>query len=265
MILRTAHQLRSKQKTKPREVQRKSRVCSWSSILVLVSDIFLWLLFCAELRHKSSLSHEKSGPGLICLQLPSPYPLPVFNCLKLPNISTTLDLRLRVYQVICSWFLILRLVSPCLDPSTRAFTNTSAVNLPVPNPSLDLAPKKYVPWKMISKSNDAQVTSGPCHLFVQPDEILMEIFKCLGPASQRILGATSSRLYKIWKSDFFKETIRVHCNESPIMEDLLKAEEILQEPALSPYSKILMQWMSPRFLPGFCSESHHFIQVSTLR
>jgi hypothetical protein len=103
-------------------------------------------------------------------------------------------------------------------------------------------------WKMVSQRNDIQVVKGRCFFSEMPNELLMEIFKCLGPASRRILGATNSQLYNIWKSEHYEKPIRVHCDESPIMGELIIGNDIRYETALSPYLKIIMQWMSPEFL-----------------
>lgn len=82
-----------------------------------------------------------------------------------------------------------------------------------------------------------------CDLLKLPNELLMDIFIYLGPASRRLLGATSQRLYKIWKAKHYEKSIRVHCSELPMIKDLVGGNDLPKDTDLSPYSKIITQWL----------------------
>ncbi|KAF8854635.1 hypothetical protein BDZ45DRAFT_30988 [Acephala macrosclerotiorum] len=68
-----------------------------------------------------------------------------------------------------------------------------------------------------------------------PSELHREVFDLLGPASQRLLGATCSSLYRMYKEHYYEKDIVVSFGN----DNLIGASGTTQ------YRDILAQWLIP--------------------
>ncbi|KAF8858945.1 hypothetical protein BDZ45DRAFT_689750 [Acephala macrosclerotiorum] len=79
-------------------------------------------------------------------------------------------------------------------------------------------------------------------------ELRRQIFKYLGPAGQRLLGATSAQLYEIYRDAYYENIIKhrkVNCRNAIINfeHDLKKIEELGPLQFNDRYLEILSDWM----------------------
>lgn len=73
-----------------------------------------------------------------------------------------------------------------------------------------------------------------------PKELHLEIFDRLGPAGQRLLGATCKSLYDPYKKHYYEETIVVKISEAAVKTH---SGEVLVGSTL--YRQILRNWLAP--------------------
>ncbi|KAF8854650.1 hypothetical protein BDZ45DRAFT_31228 [Acephala macrosclerotiorum] len=73
-----------------------------------------------------------------------------------------------------------------------------------------------------------------------PTELHIMVFNLLGPGTQRLLGATCSTLYRIYKQEYWEKDIVIGYNEDGFQGYSYKGNELSYA---SQYSDIIAQWL----------------------
>ena len=81
----------------------------------------------------------------------------------------------------------------------------------------------------------------PCRIFKLPDELLLIVFEYLGPASQRISGATCRKLRELFLNSPARFSIYVY------QDEISKSMTLYSNfSGTTAYSEILIGWLAPK-------------------